>query len=181
MIIAAMADAPSTAPSGPVLRDIHLPLAPSWWPPAPGWWVLAAVLLIALVTWGLWYRRRRRHQHQLTRVLAELDGLLLQYHQQGDAPSLAAGLHQLLRRAARRLDPMAARQQGAAWKATLARVALPAPMQAQLLALEQQMYRNDQSIDATASALAVRRWIERSWRQAPTGATSHTSGSARHG
>ncbi|MET0330015.1 MAG: DUF4381 domain-containing protein [Dyella sp.] len=180
-MIAATADVPAAAPSGPVLRDIHLPLAPSWWPPAPGWWVLAALLLIALVAWGLWYRGRRRRQHQLARVLAELDGLLLHYRQHGDAPRLAAGLHQLLRRAARRLDPAAAQQQGAAWQATLARVALPAPMQAQLLALEQQMYRNDQSIDATASALAVRRWIERSWRQAPTSDSLHTRRSARHG
>jgi hypothetical protein len=173
--------AQAAVPSGPVLRDIHLPPAPNWWPPAPGWWVLAAVLLIALAGCGLWYRRRRRRQLQLARVLDELDGLLRDYRRLGDAPSLAAGLHQLLRRAARRLDPAAAQHQGAAWQETLARIALPAPMQAQLLALEQQMYRPDQSIDADASALAVRRWIERSWRQRPVGEASRRRGGARHG
>lgn len=179
MSAAAKALPPGVA-NGPALRDIHLPPAPSWWPPAPGWWVLAAVLLVALVGAGLWYCRRRRRQRQLARVLDELDGLLLDYRRHGDGPSLAAGLHQLLRRAARRLDPAAAQQQGAAWRATLTRIALPAPMQAQLLALEQQMYRHDQSIDAAASALAVRRWIERSWRQAPAGAPSRHGGGAPH-
>jgi hypothetical protein len=43
------------------------------------------------------------------------------------------------------------------------------------------MYRKDQSIDAAASALAVRRWIERSWRQAPAAAALHTARSAQHG
>jgi hypothetical protein len=181
MSIAATAAAPTAASNGPVLRDIHLPPAPHWWPPAPGWWMLAALLLIALVVAALWYRRRRCRQRQLARVLAELDGLLLEYRQHGDAPRLATGLHQLLRRAARRLDPAAAQQQGAAWHATLARVTLPAPLHARLLTLESQMYRNDQSMDAAASAAAVRRWIERSWRQAPGAAALHTARSARHG
>ena len=31
------------APDTLVLRDVHVPPAPSWWPPAPGWWLLAGV------------------------------------------------------------------------------------------------------------------------------------------
>jgi len=31
-----------------VLKDIHLPAKPSFWPPAIGWWILLAVSLIAL-------------------------------------------------------------------------------------------------------------------------------------
>ena len=79
------------------------------------------------------------------------------------------------------VSPIAPQQQGAAWHATLARVTLPAPLHAQLLTLESQMYRNDQSMDAAASAAAVRRWIERSWRQTPAAAALHTARSARHG
>ena len=45
-----------------LLRDIHEPLAPSWWPPAPGWWLVALVLLAA-VAWGGWRRWRRRRRH----------------------------------------------------------------------------------------------------------------------
>jgi len=43
------------------LRDIHLPQAPSWWPPAPGWWLLSA-LALGFTAWGalrLWRRWQR--------------------------------------------------------------------------------------------------------------------------
>ena len=37
-----------------VLRDVHVPAAPSLWPPAPGWWlVAAAVLAIIAIIWLL--------------------------------------------------------------------------------------------------------------------------------
>jgi hypothetical protein len=43
------------------LRDIHLPEAPSLWPPAPGWWILLAAVLAAIVWAGYRvYRRWRR-------------------------------------------------------------------------------------------------------------------------
>ncbi|QFY44079.1 DUF4381 domain-containing protein [Candidatus Methylospira mobilis] len=42
------------------LRDIHLPPPPGFWPPAPGWWiVLALILVMALLSFWLWRRRRR--------------------------------------------------------------------------------------------------------------------------
>ena len=46
-----------------LLRDIHLPLDPSWWPPAPGWWLLIFGS-IALVWFAVryardWFSRRR--------------------------------------------------------------------------------------------------------------------------
>ncbi|MEM6709518.1 MAG: DUF4381 domain-containing protein [Pseudomonadota bacterium] len=42
------------------LRALHLPDAPSWWPPAPGWWVVfaATLLLLAFVARALLDRRR---------------------------------------------------------------------------------------------------------------------------
>ena len=96
-------------PLAVVLRDIHVPAAPSWWPPAPGWWLLAAALLaVTALVWGLLGRRRRRRRA----VLAMFDQHLLA------APTPAAQLaamSELLRRAARHRDPQADRLDGEAW------------------------------------------------------------------
>ena len=43
------------------LRDIHLPIEPSWWPPAIGWWMVMGVLiLIFVMAIRLWRNRRRQ-------------------------------------------------------------------------------------------------------------------------
>ena len=42
------------------LRDLHVPVAPQWWPPAPGWWLLA-LLGVTLAVLGIrfgWHRYR---------------------------------------------------------------------------------------------------------------------------
>lgn len=95
-------------PSQLVLRDVHLPASPSWWPPAPGWWcVAAAVLLVVagLLAVRMWRARRvRRWQHW--------------FDQQSRQPTPAAevaAISALLRRAARRRDRGADRLQGEAW------------------------------------------------------------------
>lgn len=96
-------------PASLPLRDIHLPPAPAWWPPAPGWWWLGAVvvLLLALVLARHWRRRRRR------RALARMfDDAVAR------APTAAArvgAMSELLRRAARRIDPAAATLAGEDW------------------------------------------------------------------
>ena len=44
-----------------VLRDVHVPAAPSMWPPAPGWWLLAAAALTVIaVIWFLKLRQQRK-------------------------------------------------------------------------------------------------------------------------
>lgn len=100
---------------GPELRDIHLPLDPGWWPPAPGWWLLA-LLVIAL---GVFACRRAyrtlRVRRWRRRVLAELDRLVAAHAAQTEPAKFAAGISQLLRRAARQLDPRAATLRGDAW------------------------------------------------------------------
>lgn len=92
-----------------VLRDIHQPPAPGWWPPAPGWWVVIALLALALVlvaVWS-WHRRRRRRA-----VAALFDGAVAM----AETPAAqVAAMSELLRRAARRRDPLADRLQGEAW------------------------------------------------------------------
>ena len=92
-----------------VLRDIHQPPAPGWWPLAPGWWGVLALVVLALLLVAAWMWRRRRRQ----RVVAALfDNAVASV----DSPAAqVAAMSELLRRAARRRDPMADRLQGQAW------------------------------------------------------------------
>jgi hypothetical protein len=172
-MIASITQPSATAPTqGPQLRDIHLPPDPSWWPPAPGWWMLA-VLLLALLLAGAWlWRRQQRTVRQRAQVLAELDRLMLQHQHDGDHATLASGLHQLLRRVARRHDALATQQRGEAWRQTLARVPVEAATLDRLLELDQAIYRPQLLFDHAAAAAAVRQWLQlalkpRTWKQAP--------------
>lgn len=150
---------PAVASNGPTLRDIHLPPSPSWWPPAPGWWLLAGLILLALVV-GIWMWRRRRHGvARRQRVLREVDRLAEQHRIDGDPAALAAGLHQLLRRVARQHDSGAARQTGVAWRQTLARMPVQAPVLDRLLALDDLIYRACPSFDHAAVVADVRTWL----------------------
>lgn len=103
-----------------VLRDIHAPVAPPWWPPAPGWWLLAALLVLAVIAWG-WWRRRRRARRQA--LFALFDAALAGA---GTPAEEVAAMSELLRRAARRIEPQADRLQGEAWLEFLDREAAPA-------------------------------------------------------
>lgn len=98
-----------SAPQPLVLRDVHVPPGPSWWPPAPGWWLvlLAIVVLVAVpLLWIGWKRRRRARWARMFEA---------QCHSALAPPAQVAAASQLLRRAARRIDPKADRLQGAAW------------------------------------------------------------------
>lgn len=153
--------------NGPSLRDIHLPAAPPWWPPAPGWWALAGLVLL-LVLAGWWWRRRyrcveRRRRHWL----AELDRVV---QRTDDAGRVLAGIHQLLRRVARRYEPAAARQSGAAWRGTLARVRVEASVVERLAALDEALYRPASAAEVDAARQAARHWLRaaarrRGWRR----------------
>ena len=99
----------------PQLRDIHLPPDPGWWPPAPGWWLLALLLLLSGVFASRHAWRALRVRRWRRRVLAELDQLVAAHAAQPDSARFVAGISQLLRRAARQLDPRAATLRGDAW------------------------------------------------------------------
>jgi hypothetical protein len=169
---------PAAPPPGPQLRDIHLPPSPSWWPPAPGWWLLAAVAVIALAVLLGWTRRRMQRRALRRRWLAEIDALVGRHATQARADELAAGLHQLLRRAARTLDAGAVQQRGTAWRETLARVPVAPATLDRLLALDAAIYRPASSFDRDASLQAVRSWLS-AWVDAqPAG---RSNGPARPG
>lgn len=151
---------PAAPPAGPSLRDIHLPAEPSWWPPAPGWWALALIVLATLCL-AFWYgRRRRRRLGQRRAVLLELDRLVEQYQRAGDQAALISGMHQLLRRLARRHDVKAAQQRGEAWQQTLQRVPVDASILERLLALDDLIYQPPAAFDEAASIDAVRQWLQ---------------------
>ncbi|MEW9573508.1 DUF4381 family protein [Rhodanobacter sp. Si-c] len=159
------------ASNGPVLRDIHLPPAPSWWPLAPGWWLLAALLLLMLAaaTWS--WRRHRLLLKQRRLLLDELERLAACHVRDGDDAALAAALHQLLRRVARRHDDAATKQRGASWRTTLARVPVAAPVLDRLMVLEQVIYRPQAEFDAPTTLAAARSWLQaaakpRAWKSA---------------
>jgi hypothetical protein len=92
-----------------VLRDIHQPVAPPWWPPAPGWWLLAAMLigLAAVPAWRAWSRARRRRVHA-----ALFDRAL---HDATTPAAQMAAMSSLLRRAARQRVPHAETLLGEDW------------------------------------------------------------------
>jgi len=152
-----MVPASAPAPSGPVLRDIHLPPPPSWWPPAPGWWVLA-LLALGLLGWAAWrWIDRRRRLRARSALVALVDRVLIDT--EGRPQDTAAGLHALLRRAARRLDRDVDTQRGKAWRATLERVRVEPSVIARLIDLDTLMYRPSASWDRDALADAVRDWL----------------------
>lgn len=108
-----------SAAAGPVLRDIHLPAAPPWWPPAPGWWILA-MLALAVLAWLAWRLRRRARLARRRRLLERAWRELVERHPAEREPAaLVAGLSELLRRSARMHAPHALGLQGEAWLAFL--------------------------------------------------------------
>lgn len=166
----------AAAPAGPSLRDIHLPPQPSWWPPAPGWWVLAVLLLAVLLLCVWLWQRHRRVVWRREQALLELDALARRHQSDGDQAALANGLHQLLRRVARRHDAMATQQRGEAWRQTLARVPIDAITLDRLLMLEQAIYRPQPAFDHAAAVAAVRQWLHLALKPATWKpmATEHT-------
>lgn len=95
-----------------VLRDVHVPEAPSLWPPAPGWWLVA--LAAAAIVASLWWWRHRRH-----RRLQSWLKLFDEAESGANAAARIAAMSELLRRAARRVDAQADHLEGEAWLAFL--------------------------------------------------------------
>ena len=95
------------------LKDVHPGIAPDWWPPAPGWWLLLGVALVLALWLGRWWLLRHRRRRELARYFDET------LARTASPPAQVAVMSELLRRAARRIDPRADRLQGEAWLAFL--------------------------------------------------------------
>jgi len=139
-----------------LLRDIHLPQSPAWWPPRPGWWLVALVLLAA-VLW--WLRRLPAWKRE---ALARLKSAEADYARHGDAARLLADISMLLRACALKLRDRAevAGLTGQAWiecLRELGRGACPGPEQA----LVEGAYRKRAELDAAAFARSAAAWIRR--------------------
>lgn len=91
-----------------VLRDVHVPPAPSLWPPAPGWWLVFGVAAALLAFGGIVLWRRRRRLRAWRRLFDEAS------HAPQPARQ-AAAISELLRRAARQVDAKADRLHGEDW------------------------------------------------------------------
>ena len=92
-----------------LLKDVHPGAAPSWWPPAPGWWLLAVALLLLAVAILWWLRRRQARRAAILRLFEDTVDAT-------DSPAQqVAAMSDLLRRAARRKNPLADRLQGEEW------------------------------------------------------------------
>ena len=99
------------APAAPVLplKAMHPGLTPAWWPPAPGWWLVLVALVLLACGAAWWWRRRTRRMSALMRYF---DHALAQAMTPG---TQVAAISELLRRAARHVDPAADRLDGQAW------------------------------------------------------------------
>lgn len=57
------------------LKDIHLPVAPSWFPPAIGWWLTAMIIFACVALCGYLLIRRHRYRVPISQALKELQEL----------------------------------------------------------------------------------------------------------
>ena len=138
------------------LRDIHLPLPPSWWPPQPGWWLIALALLLACL-W--WFRRPPAWKRE---ALDRLRAAEADFARHGDAARLLAEISVLLRSCALVLRDRAevAGLVGKDWidcLRDLGRGACPLPEEA----LVHGAYQARPELDPHAFSSSVASWIRR--------------------
>lgn len=98
------------------IRDIHLPEAPSIWPPAIGWWLVAIVLMLLLLGVFTMLRQHRKKKAIKQRLLMSYDKAIAAASSQEQKLQLAS---QYLRRTCLKHAPHAAHLANEAWLAFL--------------------------------------------------------------
>ena len=97
---------PPVSPESLPLRDIHMPLEPSWLPLATGWWyVLAAVLACLLLPLAAYLWDQLRPLRISAQARDRFAGLRAEYARHEDRRKLLRGASALLRRVMISLHP----------------------------------------------------------------------------
>ena len=91
------------------LKPMHPGIAPSGWPPAPGWWMVVVAVLVLGIGLTLWLWRRAKRRAAYAQIFDQTTAAA------ASPTDKVAAVSQLLRRAARRIDPQADRLQGDDW------------------------------------------------------------------
>ncbi len=152
------------------LHDLVLPPAAPWWPPAPGWlWLLGmlGVIALALLLRGFVQWQRNRYRREALALLAALEA--------GPAEQLAAGVAEILKRAALTAYPRTevATLTGTAWFAFLDRTGGTRFAAGAGAALEAAVHGEVPGACDGATGLAVlaeaRAWVRRHRPELPAG------------
>ena len=146
-----------------LLRDVHPPAEPPWWPPAPGWWI-ALVVAIGLLAIAIRHAHPRWQRWRMRRkLIAELQAIARRHRAGAPEISTAAEVSQLLRRAALERFPQlgAAGLVGEDWIAFLAaRDRERGRFESLREALTAAPYRKPGTpVDAAALLAAARGWL----------------------
>jgi hypothetical protein len=143
------------------LQDIHSAAEPSLWPPAPGWWVLGAIALTILVIILVRVTSNIRVQIRRRRLLAELDGLALNFDPRQSPADYLAALNRLFRGVALRAFPNSgcARLEGEAWVSFVRERLKTHGDVPELSVLESGPYQRDPDFDPERLQACARQWV----------------------
>lgn len=92
-----MTDPTTTTASTLPLADLHLPDAPTFWPPSWGWWLCLIVVISLLVIVMRWQQRKSAQNQARREALSQLKGL--------NSPAQFEQLNLLLRQVAMTYHP----------------------------------------------------------------------------
>ena len=88
----------NVANNAPLLKDIHLPDSPGFWPLAPGWWILLALLFILsawLILKLIRIAKQRKYQQIILDQYTVLEQNLLDYPDNKNIAAINIFLRQL--------------------------------------------------------------------------------------
>ena len=150
------AQAPANAQANPMLeqlRDIHLPDAVSWWPIAWPWWLML-VLLIALICFAIYYRKKNAWRTKALTLLNNFDN--------SDSVQHAMNCNRLLKQICfNKIDRSCASLSGIAWLSHLDKHVRTPVFTSRLESFAFILDNPNVSIDTDDLTAACRQWIRK--------------------